>query len=278
MVIRNSSARIARFALCALIAAVTLSACTRHVSRGIGPDARADEVVFPSVDRIVLKEGTFPNVDNLGQIGSGVTKDQLYHLIGRPHFREGYAAREWDYLFHFRQGEAVVTCQYKVIFDQDYHGRSFHWSPAGCADRLKTQAPAVVATAAAAAGPKRFELSADALFAFARSEPQDILPQGREQLAAVAGQLKGAQATVVQVIGHTDRIGDEAANLALSQRRAQTVRALLIHNGMAADGLKAQGVGESEPVKECSDSLPRNELVDCLQPNRRVEVVVWGLQ
>ena len=96
MVIRNSSARIARFALCALIAAVTLSACTRHVSRGIGPDARADEVVFPSVDRIVLKEGTFPNVDNLGQIGSGVTKDQLYHLIGRPHFREGYAAREWD--------------------------------------------------------------------------------------------------------------------------------------------------------------------------------------
>jgi hypothetical protein len=31
-------------------------------------------------------------------------------------------------------------------------------------------------------------------------------------------------------------------------------------------------------VKECSDSLPKDELVACLQPNRRVDVVVWGLQ
>lgn len=277
MVITNNSTRIARFALCALIATATLTACTRHVSRDIAPDGRAGEVVFPSVDRIVLKEGTFPNVDSLRQVGAGVTKDQLYYLIGRPHFREGFAAREWDYLFHFRQDDTVVTCQYKVVFDQDYHGQSFHWSPAGCADLLKTQAPAVAA-AAPAAGPKRFELSADALFAFARSGPQDILPQGRAELASIAGQLKGSKATIVQVIGHTDRIGDEASNQALSQRRAQTVRELLIEDGVAADSLKAQGVGESEPVKECSDSLPKDELVACLQPNRRVDVVVWGLQ
>ena len=272
MDIKNNSARISRFALCALIAAITLTACTRHVSRGIAPDARADEVIFPSTDKIVLKEGTFPNVANLRQIGPGVTKDQLYDLIGRPHFREGFSAREWDYLFHFRKGDEIVTCQYKVIFDKDYHGQTFHWSPAGCVDLLKTEA------VTAAGEPKRFELSADALFAFGRSDLQDILPHGRAALVSIAGQLKDSKATIIQVIGHTDRIGSDADNQALSQRRAQTVREFLIQNGVASDGLSAHGVGESEPVKQCSDSLPHDELVTCLQPNRRVEVAVMGLQ
>jgi OOP family OmpA-OmpF porin len=268
---QNNSVRIGRFALYALIAAIALTACTRHVSRGIAPDGQADDVVFPSTDRIVLKEGTFPNVTNLRQIGPGVTKDQLYDLIGRPHFREGYAAREWDYLFHFRQGADVLTCQYKVIFDKDYHGQAFHWSPAGCADLLKTDTPT-------AGEPKRFELSADALFAFARSDLKDMQPQGREALAAIASQLKEAKATIIQVVGHTDRIGSEADNQALSQRRAHTVREFLIQNDVAAEGLSAHGVGESEPVKQCADSLPHSELVACLQPNRRVEVIVKGFK
>ncbi|WP_454832372.1 OmpA family protein [Pseudoxanthomonas wuyuanensis] len=276
MDISNHSARITRFALCALIAAAALSACTRHVSRGITPDGQVDEVIFPSIDKVVLKEGTFPNLANLRQIGPGVHKDQLYELIGRPHFHEGYAAREWDYLFHFRQGDKVVTCQYKVIFDQDYRGQDFHWSPAGCADLLKTDAPK--SDSPTAGEPKRFELSADALFAFGHSDLKDIQPRGREELTAIASQLKDAKATIIRVVGHTDRIGSEADNQVLSQRRAQTVRDFLVQNGVAADGLSAHGVGESEPVKQCPDSLPHDDLVACLQPNRRVEVVVMGFQ
>src|SRR5688500_7445437 len=103
-------------------------------------------------------------------------------------------------------------------------------------------------------------------------------PQGREALAAIARQLKEARATIIQVVGHTDRIGSDADNQALSQRRAQTVREFLIQNGVAADGLSAHGVGESEPVKQCPDSLSYSELVACLQPNRRVEVLVMGFQ
>ena len=54
-----------------------------------------------------------PNIESLRAVGPGVTKDQLYYLLGRPHFREGYAGvREWDYLFHFRVDGKVVTCQY----------------------------------------------------------------------------------------------------------------------------------------------------------------------
>ncbi len=275
MDIKNNAARLIPLALCVFVAGATLTGCTRHVSRGITPDAKVEEVIFPSTDNIVLKEGTFPNVDNLRQIGPGVTKDQLYDLIGRPHFREGFSAREWDYLFHFRQGDKIVTCQYKVIFDEGYHGQAFYWAPAGCADLLKSEAGA---DAGVATKPKRFELSADALFAFAGSDLKDMQPQGRTELAAIAGQLKDSKAAIIQVIGHTDRIGSEADNQALSQQRAQTVREFLIQNGVAADGLTALGVGESQPVKQCSDSLPHGELVACLQPNRRVEVVVMGVQ
>ncbi len=108
------------------------------VSKGIDDDGRAAEVVFPDKDRDAwLKEGTFPNPDNLRAVAPGVTKDQLYALLGRPHFNEGLAGvREWDYIFHFRRPEGgVASCQFKVIFDKDYRGRSFHWLPADCGAR-----------------------------------------------------------------------------------------------------------------------------------------------
>ena len=70
-------------------------------------------------------------MNNLKQIRSGMTKDELYDLIGRPHFNEGFRVREWDYLFHFNTPgvgtEGVTTCQYKVLFDSQRYARSFHW-------------------------------------------------------------------------------------------------------------------------------------------------------
>ncbi|TDK28772.1 outer membrane protein assembly factor BamE [Luteimonas aestuarii] len=258
--------------------ALLLAACgTRHVSRDITPDGRAGEIVFPDVSRIVLKEGTFPNVDSLRTVGSGVTKDQLYYLLGRPHFREAlYGVREWDYLFHFRTPEGIVTCQYKVIFDTAHRGQSFHWAPASCADMLAKQAPAAVAAPAA---ETRIELSADALFAFAKSGRGDILDNGRQQLAAIADRLLTARDVQVRVIGHTDRIGSDAANQALSQRRAETVRQFFIDRGISASSITAEGRGEFQPVTTgCSDALARQALVQCLQPDRRVELFVRGIE
>lgn len=259
--------------LASMGAAVLLAGCgTRHVSRDISAQGTAGEVIFPSVDKIVMKEGTFPNVTSLRAVGPGVTKDQLYYLLGRPHFREGYAGvREWDYLFHFRKDGKIITCQYKAIFDEDYHAQSFHWLPAGCADML---AEPVAAAPAAPAAPAetRFNLSADALFAFAKYGSGDILPNGRDELAAIATQLKDSKASI-SVVGHTDRIGSDAANQLLSERRAQTVRGYLAERGVPAANISATGRGESEPVIQC-DEQDRAALIGCLTPNRRVEITV----
>ena len=59
----------------------------------------------------------------------------------------------------------------------------------------------------------------------------------------------------------------------LSQRRADTVRSYLISQGIPAANITAVGMGESQPVVQCANTA-RQALVDCLQPNRRVEVEV----
>ncbi len=80
------------------------------------------------------------------------------------------------------------------------------------------------------------------------------------------------------MIGHTDRIGSADANQLLSQRRADTIRALLVSNGVPADSIIAVGKGKAEPVTtSCTDALARPALVECLTSDRRVEVEVRGV-
>lgn len=128
----------------AMAALLSLAGCgTSWVSKNISDDGRAGEVVFPDIKNDAwLQEGTFPNPDNLRRVAPGVSKDQLYDLVGRPHFREGlFEVREWDYIFNFRLPGGVKTCQYKVIYDTALRARSFHWRPADCAEVLNAASP-----------------------------------------------------------------------------------------------------------------------------------------
>lgn len=272
-----------RFSAIALGASalLVLQGCSSYVSRGISDEGKATEVVFPSVENDAwLKEGTFPNLDNLRAVAPGVTKDQLYDLLGRPHFREGMTGtREWDYIFHFRKpGGGVTTCQYKVIFDKDYKAQTFHWLPAGCGDALA--APPVVAAerpaGPATAAPRKVTLGADGLFRFDGGSLADLLPEGRRNLDALAGDIKSSTRLVgaVRITGHSDRLGSTAYNHALSLARANTVRDYLVQAGVPAQALQVQGKGESEPKVQCTQTH-RAELIDCLAPNRRVEIEVF---
>jgi OOP family OmpA-OmpF porin len=126
-----------------------IAACTSNPSRGIDDQGKALEVVFPDPARDAWQvEGTFAKTEALDSVDIGATKDQLYALLGRPHFGEGLAGvREWDYIFHFRTGplRQIVTCQYKVIFDKHYTVGSVHWKPAGCGNVARDKLAAVSA-------------------------------------------------------------------------------------------------------------------------------------
>ena len=72
---------------------------------------------------------------------------------------------------------------------------------------------------------------------------------------------------VVEIAGHTDDVGDDAANLKLSQARAESVRDYLVKKGIAGDRVTAKGYGETQPAAT-------NQTEEGKQQNRRTEVRV----
>ena len=56
----------------------------------------------------------------------------------------------------------------------------------------------------------------------------------------------------------------------LSTQRAITVGNYLVNQGVNPSTISANGAGETQPVQQCSTALPRQQEIDCLQPNRRV--------
>ena len=229
----------------------------------VSKEGSTAEPVFPELKKLTLHEGTWPNLDNLRNVQEGATRDQLYDLLGLPHFREGLGTQEWDYLFHFRTGEGKRTCQFKVLFDQDKIARNFYWSPASCADVLGTEKKEPVA----------FTLDGDVVFAFDSAE---LSADGHNQIGKIAEDIQQQDVLdKVVIAGHTDRLGSVAYNNDLSQRRAQTVRQALISEGLDSQVLEALGHGKSTPLVQCEDSN-RAELIKCLAPNRRVEITAKG--
>jgi len=95
----------------------------------------------------------------------------------------------------------------------------------------------------------------------------DVKPESDAAIAEIAKLLQSQPALKVYVVGHTDMVGDAAANVKLSQARAQSViNALVTKNGIAASRLIAFGAGPYAPVAS-------NETDEGRAKNRRVELV-----
>jgi outer membrane protein OmpA-like peptidoglycan-associated protein len=121
-------------------------------------------------------------------------------------------------------------------------------------------------------------LSADALFAFGRSDIRSLTDRGRNQLDQLVAQLRGIRRIhSVSLVGYTDRIGDRAYNDDLSLKRANAVRDYLISHGLDGNLITTEGRGESNPVVNCPQ-LTGQRLHDCLAPNRRVQVDIAAVR
>jgi outer membrane protein OmpA-like peptidoglycan-associated protein len=143
-------------------------------------------------------------------------------------------------------------------------------------------APAETAAAAAPAAAPTYEkiaLQGDALFRFGKYDEKSILETGKkrlDELAAHINEFDKASIESIVVVGHADRLGKKAANQRLSERRATTVKNYLVKQGIDSTLVKSSGKGSSEPVAQCSGGKKSTKLVKCLEPNRRVEVVIRG--
>lgn len=239
-------------------------------------------VDFPDMDKAWLKGGTFVDIEQLRRIAPGMTKNQVRELISYPHFSEGlFGPREWNYIFNFRTGKGpeFITCQYMVHFDKDVRAQDFHWKGPNCEALVNPPPAPVIAApmpAPAPVPPKKLSFAADGLFRFDGGQSPDLLPEGQRKIERLAAELRqsGSRGVSITIVGHTDRLGSEAYNDALSLARANTVRDLLVKEGIAPASIRASGDGERRPVVTCVGTVATQELVRCLQPNRRVDIDV----
>ena len=98
-----------------------------------------------------------------------------------------------------------------------------------------------------------------------------LLPSSAKELQQLAEYLVKNDSLNATVFGHTDNIGDQQANLKLSQRRAQSVRNFLSSLGISSERLTAKGMGDTQP--KADNGKDEGRLM-----NRRVEVVLTNKQ
>lgn len=104
----------------------------------------------------------------------------------------------------------------------------------------------------------------DVLFGF---DSAAVSIQSQNDLRAVAASLNRYPNSIVNVIGHTDNVGDAAYNQNLSEQRARAVANVLIGAGVSAGRINIVGRGEDQPVAS-------NQTSDGRAQNRRVEIVI----
>ena len=138
---------------------------------------------------------------------------------------------------------------------------------------------APVARPAPKPAEQKVKLAADTLFDFDKAT---LRAEGKAKLDEIVSQLGKYNVEVILAVGHTDRIGSDAYNQKLSERRADAVKKYLISKGVPANRVYTEGKGEKMPVTgdKCKNMGPENrrnkKLIDCLQPDRRVEIQVIG--
>ena len=122
---------------------------------------------------------------------------------------------------------------------------------------------------------KTFNLSSDVTFAFGKA---NLKPQAKATLDGIYGEIAQVNNANVAVAGYTDRIGKDAPNVKLSQRRADSVANYLVAKGVPAQNISAVGHGKANPVtgSTCDAVKGRKALIACLAPDRRVEIAVNG--
>ena len=160
--------------------------------------------------------------------------------------------------------------------------KTTRWTPAmaipecdpDLAKKPAPPAPAPAATPKPAA--QKVTLAADALFDYDKAV---LRPEGKSKLDDVTGKLKDIKLEVIIAVGHADRLGSDQYNQKLSEKRAEAVKAYLVGKGVEPNRVYTEGKGEKQPVTgdKCGKSDKKTkQLVECLQPDRRVEIEVIG--
>lgn len=114
------------------------------------------------------------------------------------------------------------------------------------------------------------DLPADILFAFDQST---LSPAAQAPMQKLLGYVQAGASGTVTVTGYTDAKGEDAYNLALSQKRAEAVANWLKAQGVAAARFTVVGKGEADPIAP-NAKVDGSDDPDGRAKNRRVSVTI----
>jgi OOP family OmpA-OmpF porin len=143
--------------------------------------------------------------------------------------------------------------------------RDNSWTPATAAKGCDGALQAAVA-AASGVMQSKITLQADTLYDFNKS---DLKPEGKATLDKIAADLNMIKLEVIIAVGNTDSVGTDAYNMALGQRRAQSVKAYLTSKGVDGSRIYTESKGKSNPVAS-------NATAEGRAKNRRTDIEVVG--
>lgn len=124
---------------------------------------------------------------------------------------------------------------------------------------------------------QKITMSSDAMFEFGSAK---LDHSSLWRLNRLADNIKKeTRVETVELVGHTDRLrsdGHHERNQLLSEQRAASIKQYLADKGIPEDKIYTSGVGSSQPLVQCSPKQSKAKQVECLKPNRRVEIILRG--
>lgn len=105
-------------------------------------------------------------------------------------------------------------------------------------------------------------------------DSSDLDADARARLDNLARQLQSGEVRDVKIVGYADPIGTNEYNQSLSSRRARAVQAYLGERGVSTQVGEMAALGETNRFAACDEVDERELRINCLRPNRRVEVEV----
>jgi outer membrane protein OmpA-like peptidoglycan-associated protein len=117
--------------------------------------------------------------------------------------------------------------------------------------------------------PSQAECKVGPYIVFFDSAQSDITPAAATILDSAIAAYAGCNGAPISLTGHTDRTGNDRANMELSARRNDSVKAYLTGHGLVGGAIASRALGETMPRVPTADGIKEAQ-------NRRVEITFGG--